>query len=118
MGNWSEPNIGKLCEIWVDQITKGNYVHGVMNKSGMREVIGRYYFATNLVHDRTQIGNRIRQLKGYWQFIQRLHNDTGLGRRADGTIDATDQWWEDNTTVIAKLLVCCFACSKMYTSSQ
>ena len=51
-GNWSEQNTGKLCEIWVDQITKGNFVNGVMNKTGMREVIGRYYFATNLVHDR------------------------------------------------------------------
>ena len=41
-----------------------------MNKTGMREVIGRYYFATNLVYD--------------------------------GTVDATDQWWEDNTKVVAK----------------
>ena len=93
-------------------------MNGVMNKTGMREVIGRYYFATNLVHDRTQIGNTIMQLKGYWQFIQRLRNDTGLGRRDDGTIDATDEWWEGNTEVIAKLLVCCFASSKLYTCSQ
>ena len=76
-----------------------------MNKTRMNEVIGRYYAATNLVHDRVQIANRIRQLKGYWQFIQRLRNDTGLCHRANGTIDATDQWWEDNTKVIAKLLV-------------
>jgi len=76
-----------------------------MNKSGMREVIARYYVATNLVHDRTRIGNRIRQLKGYWQFIQRLRNDTGLGRRYDGTVDATEKWWEDNTKVIANIPV-------------
>jgi len=82
-------------------------VNGVMNKSGMREVIARYYVATNLVHDRTQIGNRIRQLKGYWQFIQRLRNDTGLGRRYDGTIDATEKWWEDNTKVIANIPISC-----------
>ena len=84
----------------------------------MNEVIGRYYAVTNLVHDRVQIANRIRQLKGYCQFIQRLRNDTGLCHRANGTIDATNQWWEDNTKVIAKLLVRCFACSKLYTSSQ
>ena len=80
-------------------------MNGVMNKSGMREVIARYYVATNLVHDRTQIGNRIRQLKGYWQFIQRLHNDTSLGRRYDGTVDATEKWLEDNTKVIANIPV-------------
>ena len=45
------------------------------------------------------------QLKGYWQFIQRLRNDTGLGRRYDGTVDATEKWWEDNTKVIANIPV-------------
>ena len=81
-------------------------MNGVMNKTGMREVIGRYFAATNLVHDRVLIANWIRQLKGLWQFVQRLRNDTGLGRRDDATVDATDQWWEDNTKVLAKLLVC------------
>ena len=66
-------------------------MNGVMNKSGMREVIGRYFAATNLVHDRVQIANRIGQLKGLWQFIQRLRNDTGLGHRYDGTVDATEK---------------------------
>jgi hypothetical protein len=80
-----------------------------MNKTGMREVIGRYYAATNLVHDWVEIDNMIRQLKGYWQFIQRLQNDIGLGHRDDSTIDASDQWWEDNTKVFAKLLVLCLA---------
>ena len=78
-----------------------------MNKSGMREVIARYYVATNLVHDRTHIGNRIRELKGYWQFIQRLRDDTSLGRRYDGTVDATEKWWEDNTKVIANIPISC-----------
>ena len=103
--NWSEPNTETPCDLWVDQINKSNCVKGTMSKTGMREVIGRYFAATNLVHDRVQIANRIRQLKGLWQFIQRLLNDTGLGRRDDGTIDTTDQWWEDNTKVLAKLLV-------------
>jgi hypothetical protein len=37
-----------------------------MNKTGMNEVIGRYDATTNLVYDRVQIANRIRQFKGYW----------------------------------------------------
>lgn len=53
-----------------------------------------YFVATNLMHDRTQIGSRIRQLKDLWQFIQRLRNDTGLGRTSDGRVDAPDEWWE------------------------
>ena len=64
-GNWSEPNAKILCDLWVDQINKGNCIKGTMNKTWMREVIGRYHATTNLVHDRVQIANRIRQLKGY-----------------------------------------------------
>ena len=109
--HWTDEHSGILCEIWVDQIKKGNCVDGVMNNRVVREVIRRYYVATNLVHAKSQIINRIRQLNSYWQFIQRLHKDSGLGCRKDATVDATDQWWEDNTKVIPKLLRnFCFAC--------
>jgi hypothetical protein len=53
------------CDLWVDQINKGNCVKGTMNKTGVRKVIGRYYAIINLVHDWVQISNKIRQLKGY-----------------------------------------------------
>ena len=62
-----------------------------MTKTGYREVLLRYHAATGLVHDIKQVANRIRQLKGLWQFIRRLQNDTVLGYRENGTIDATDQ---------------------------
>ena len=97
--------------MWVDQINKGNCIKGTMTKTGYREVLLRYHAATGLVHDIKQVANRIRQLKGLWQFIRRLQNDTGLGHRDDGTIDATDEWWEANTKVLAKLLVCCLITS-------
>jgi hypothetical protein len=57
-----------------------------------------YYAATNL-------------LKGYWNFIRELQTNTGLGCREDGTVDATDEWWNDATKVLAKLLVSCLATS-------
>ncbi|RLN41747.1 hypothetical protein C2845_PM01G38760 [Panicum miliaceum] len=53
--------------------------------------------SNNLVHDRTQISGRIRTLKQYYTFIKSLRNDTGLGRHSDGTIDASDSWWTENT---------------------
>ena len=110
-GNWSEPNAKILCDLWVDQINKGNCIKGTMTKTGYREVLLRYHAATGLVHDIKQVANRIRQLKGLWQFIRRLQNDTVLGCREDGTVYATDQWWNDNTKVLAKLLVSCLTTS-------
>lgn len=70
-----------------------------MNKQGWKEVIERYYLSTDLVHDREQFANRIMQLKGLWGFCNRLRNDTGLGHKEDGTVDAPDEWWKQNTMV-------------------
>ncbi|XP_066361103.1 uncharacterized protein [Miscanthus floridulus] len=65
-----------------------------MSARGYKEIINKYYCATNLRYDRKQISNRIRQLKAY---LRDLQNDTALGRKPDGTIDATQQWWDDHT---------------------
>jgi hypothetical protein len=70
-----------------------------MSKTGWRDVTERYYAATGLVHDNEQFGNRLRQLKGVWGFIQKLRKSTGLGRRADGSVLASDEWWKENTMV-------------------
>lgn len=40
-------------------------------------------------------------LKTLWSDIQKLWKKaTGLGRSADGGINATDKWWEENTQVL------------------
>ena len=71
-----------------------------MSKWGWREVTERFYAATDLVHDNEQFGNRVRQLKALWGFIQNLRNKfTGLGRREDGSVVASDAWWAENTKV-------------------
>ncbi|XP_039786429.1 uncharacterized protein LOC120652624 isoform X2 [Panicum virgatum] len=76
----------------------GNCVRGSMSKWGWREVTERFYAATDLVHDNEQFGNRVRQLKALWGFIQNLRNKfTGLGRREDGSVVASDAWWAENT---------------------
>lgn len=71
-----------------------------MSKTGWKDIIERYYAATDLVHDREQFGNRYRQLKGLWGFIQKLRKDTGLGRTERGLVDATNDRWKANTKVI------------------
>ena len=70
-----------------------------MNKSGWRDLIARYYAATTLVHDKDQFKSKLRQLKHLWNFINDLRKGTGLGRRDDGSILATDAWWDSRTVV-------------------
>jgi hypothetical protein len=43
--------------------------------------------------------------------MRRMRNDTDLGQNADGTVDATDEWWDENTEVnclTASLLFCIY----------
>jgi hypothetical protein len=70
-----------------------------MSKTGWKEISDRFYAATGLVHDNEQFGNRAKQLKGLWGFIQQLRSGSGLGRREDGSVVASDKWWDDNTKV-------------------
>jgi hypothetical protein len=71
-----------------------------MSRWGWKDVTERYYTATGLVHDNEQFGSRFRQLKALWGFIQKLRfGFTGLVRRDDGSVLASEQWWNDNTEV-------------------
>jgi hypothetical protein len=96
----------------------GHCVRGNMTKWGWKDVTVRYYAATGLVHDNEQFGSRVRQLKALWGFIQKLRNKcTGLGRREDDSVIASDQWWKDNTEVheLPTSLCTTFPTAYMYT---
>jgi len=34
-----------------------------------------------------------------WRFGDKLMKNTGLGRKANGTIDATPDWWQNEAMV-------------------
>jgi hypothetical protein len=77
-----------------------------MNKKGWQELVARFCEASELIHDKEQLGSRYWQLKQMYVFINKLRSGaTGLGRKEDGTAYASDQWWEQNTKVYAQ----CFA---------
>ncbi|CAN6298879.1 unnamed protein product [Urochloa humidicola] len=94
---WTNENTHKLCEAYCIQIYNGECQRGAMSRRGWKDVQRRYYAATGLMHDTEQFGSRHRQLKKLWFFIQRCRNDTGLGRNANGTILASNEWWDANT---------------------
>ncbi|EEC75453.1 hypothetical protein OsI_11999 [Oryza sativa Indica Group] len=95
--NWSARNTRTFCSIWCHQMDIGNYVRGIMQKNGWRDIIKRYFQATGLVHDREQFMGRHRQLRKQWAFCNKLRSSSGLGRNPDGTFVAEDDWWAANT---------------------
>jgi hypothetical protein len=67
-----------------------------MSKFGWTDVQDRFLAATGKLHDSEQFGHRYRELKRLWVFIKELrHTTTGIGNREDGSVIASDQWWED-----------------------
>nr|XP_034592111.1 uncharacterized protein LOC117853942 [Setaria viridis] len=94
---WSEPNTHVLCELWVEQIRGGNCHKGTMSTRGFKIVVDKFSKITGLKHDKGQLRNRINQLKILYGFWKKLQTRSGLGRRADGTVTASDWWWKQNT---------------------
>ncbi|KAL6896801.1 hypothetical protein ACP4OV_007373 [Aristida adscensionis] len=79
------------------QIDNGNWIKGVMSKTGWRDVCDRYFAATGLRHTVEQFSSRLRQLKKLWRFIDDICKGSGLGNGASGGVTATDEWWAEKT---------------------
>jgi hypothetical protein len=82
-------------------MNNGNWRNGTMTTRGYNIIRRKYEKLTNLKHDTKQLKNRINNLKPVRQFGARLIKNTGLGLKADGTIDATPEWWKENTKVLS-----------------
>ena len=97
---WSPQNTRTFCQLYVDEIDKGNCPRGQMSKWGWKNLTEGYFKATELVHDNIIFGSRVRQLKKEWNDLRKLyHKETGLGRNADGSISASAEWWKTNDKV-------------------
>uniref|UniRef100_J3M7X3 Myb/SANT-like domain-containing protein n=1 Tax=Oryza brachyantha TaxID=4533 RepID=J3M7X3_ORYBR len=58
--NWSVENTVTFCSIWYHQIDNKNYIRGVMQKNGWKDIIQRYHIATGLLHSKEQFQGRLR----------------------------------------------------------
>jgi hypothetical protein len=65
-----------------------------MSAEGYQAIIAGYYSKTGLLHDRIQFKNQIGILKSIYSFWSFLQVHTGLGREADGSVDAESEYWK------------------------
>jgi len=77
---------------------------GTMTTRGYNEIRKKYYHITNLWHDTKCMKNRVKNCKTMYQFWLKLNQNTGLGQKPDGTIDASPEWWTNNTKVLTALV--------------
>lgn len=96
-GNWTEENTQILCDLVVEQIREGNYLHGHMKNTAYKVMAQKYYECTNLFHAPKQLENRYNQCEAMYQWINWADGEPGLCRGDNGSIIADDGWWENYT---------------------
>ncbi|XP_012702853.1 uncharacterized protein LOC105914750 [Setaria italica] len=95
---WTKEDTQLFCELYCQQIELGNCKSGNMSKWGWKDVQEKFQAATGKFRNSEQFGYKYRQLKLLWQFIQHLRTQCiGLGRREDGSMVASDNWWRNNS---------------------
>jgi len=102
--NWFDQNITTLCELYVEQMNVENCNQGTMTTRGLNIIKSQYVKITNLRHNRKQLKKRINHLKPVWRFGDKLMKNTELGRKSDGTIDVTPEWWKNELKVLLHYL--------------
>ncbi|XP_072150362.1 uncharacterized protein [Setaria viridis] len=71
-----------------------------MTKWGWIDVRDKFLEATGKFRTSEQFGYKYRCLRQMWTFINHLRTKcTGLGHREDGSVVASDSWWEGKTEV-------------------
>ena len=75
-----------------------------MTTRGLNIIKSQYVKITNLRHNRKQLKKRINHLKPVWRFGDKLMKNTELGRKSDGTIDVTPEWWKNELKVLLHYL--------------
>ncbi|TVU45199.1 hypothetical protein EJB05_04675, partial [Eragrostis curvula] len=94
--SWNDEKTEILLDIIIEAKNRGVYSNGSMKARGYNYVLGQYYQRTGVKQHKTQIRNRLGQLKSMYSICQRLHNQTGRGVRSNGWPKASAKWWKQN----------------------
>jgi hypothetical protein len=91
-----------------------NWNAGTMTTRGYNIIKRQFEKITKLKHTRKQLKNRVNHLKPVYHFGDKLIKNTGLGRKADGIIDATPEWWKNELKVKSVLSNLCQTSVKLW----
>jgi hypothetical protein len=87
-----------VCEIFADEVEKGNRANTHLNKAGYKNMIRRFKERTGIDYDRKQFKNKWDKLKvDYSIWKKRTNNETGIGwDETKKNIDMPELVEEDN----------------------
>ncbi|PVH36874.1 hypothetical protein PAHAL_6G186400 [Panicum hallii] len=93
---WTDDYNRIVCELFAEQVRRGNRPNTHLNTLGYTEVSGRFYQMTGIELSKTQIKNKWDRLKNDWSIWQKLlRNPTGTGwDNTRGVINMDNEWWK------------------------
>ncbi|CAO2190563.1 unnamed protein product [Urochloa humidicola] len=93
--DWCDENNKIACEIFADEVQKGNRETTHLSKTGYKNLIKRFKERTGLLYTKKQFKNRWDRLKADYGIWKELNKETGLGWDETGkNIMMTDAWWK------------------------
>lgn len=100
---WCDEKTRIVCEIFADEVQKGNRENTHLSKIGYKNVITRFKERTGLDYTRMQLKNKWDKLKydyGIWKRL--INKETGIGWNEGKTkIVMENSWWKQTAQVRA-----------------
>jgi len=91
-----------LCDIFADEVLKGNRENTHLSKTGYKNVIQRFKDRTGIQYNKRQFKNKWDKLKGEYNVWKKLANkQTGIGWDAGKNIEMPESWWKHMSKVSA-----------------
>lgn len=98
--DWCDENTRIVCELFADEVEKGNRDTTHLSKTGYLNMITRFKDRTGFLYTRKQFKNKWDRLKVDYGIWKQLTKQTGLGWSASGKdIDMTEAWWKETAKV-------------------
>ena len=89
-----------MCELFADEVQKGNHDTTHSNKTGYLNMITRFKDRTGLLYTRKQLKNKWDKMKTDHGIWKQLTKQTSLGWSASGKdIVMTEAWWKETAKI-------------------
>jgi len=102
---WSDEQTRLYLELRIDEKLKGNIRKHTVNEAGRQSIIDKFYEVYGVRHQWKKFGIKFTTCKKQYETFRKLtHNRTGLGYFANGSIDMSEDWWNERCKVNNSIL--------------
>ncbi|CAD5318230.1 unnamed protein product [Arabidopsis thaliana] len=97
---WSDEQTRLYLELRIDEKLKGNIRKHTVNEPGRQSIIDKFYEVYGVRHQWKKFGIKFTTCKKQYETFRKLtHNRTGLGYFANGSIDMSEDWWNERCKI-------------------